>query len=351
MAGIWFKVVLNKASRRARRLWDRAKEGVLKASRGAISHLIRKAGDTILYWPLAELSLIDTSLRGQIPAHPGAVAVPAKAYLKSLGAYNLAAENDIKGDARTRQFFDDLKDDKIRREAIAAGVPPTALFGARLVKPEDVKFAVEQWVGAEDYRPGIDMPEIHLPKMTIDNLPGAELVFERQGLHIPFRTHWELRGFFGDRYRDRRRKALKGLDKLSKGQREKAVRNYIEGNAIRKQYDAVLHQALALQALAAHWEEMAREILEWLERDITKKTKPPKRIREYIDKVHAEQFRRKKQLWTGGKEGIDQPFSGGMVPDEPEGEEMPKGYTGRWPPLSDSEKERAEELHKKTNGK
>lgn len=59
--GLWFDVVLNEGSELARRVWEAARDGLAKASSGAIDYLIRVAKKTgeILTWPLGELSLLD----------------------------------------------------------------------------------------------------------------------------------------------------------------------------------------------------------------------------------------------------------------------------------------------------
>lgn len=84
--GWWYKVVLDKASEYARRIWDAAKEGRARASSGSIIHMVRKEGTgEITNWPVAELSLIDADGRRQ-PANQYAVAlVAAKAVYQQAG--------------------------------------------------------------------------------------------------------------------------------------------------------------------------------------------------------------------------------------------------------------------------
>jgi len=83
--GVWFQVVLNKASRLAQRVWEAAQHGLARASSGAIGHLVRTAPDgRILTWPMGELSLLDAS--EHVPANPYAVAlVRAKAAFRLAG--------------------------------------------------------------------------------------------------------------------------------------------------------------------------------------------------------------------------------------------------------------------------
>src|SRR5574341_1022751 len=83
--GVWFRVLLDKTSRLARRVWEAAQKGLARASSGAIGHLVRVAPDgRILVWPVGELSLLDA--REHPPANPYAVAlVHAKATFAAAG--------------------------------------------------------------------------------------------------------------------------------------------------------------------------------------------------------------------------------------------------------------------------
>jgi len=74
--GVWFKVALDKTSRLARKVWEAAKQGLARASSGAIAHLVRTARDgRIEVWPIGELSLLDG--REHQPANQYAIAIPA----------------------------------------------------------------------------------------------------------------------------------------------------------------------------------------------------------------------------------------------------------------------------------
>lgn len=76
-AGVWFRATLDKTSERAKALWEAAKQGVLRASSGSVSHLARKGPDGhIEEWPVVEVSLLDIS-SGKRPANSYAVAMPA----------------------------------------------------------------------------------------------------------------------------------------------------------------------------------------------------------------------------------------------------------------------------------
>lgn len=79
--GVWFRVLLDKASEFAGRVWEAAQQGLARASSGAINHLVRTAPDgQILVWPLGELSIFDTN-EARYPSNQGAIAVPV---LKSI---------------------------------------------------------------------------------------------------------------------------------------------------------------------------------------------------------------------------------------------------------------------------
>lgn len=84
--GVWYRVVLDKASALAKRVWESARAGLARASSGSIGHLVRReAGGHIRHWPVVELSLFD-AVEGRRPANNYAVAVPvAKAVYEAAG--------------------------------------------------------------------------------------------------------------------------------------------------------------------------------------------------------------------------------------------------------------------------
>ena len=84
--GVWYRVVLDKANELARRVWEKAKEGLARASSGSISHLTRVGEDGhIIHWPVAELSVFDIG-DGRQPANAYAVALPVmKSIYKQAG--------------------------------------------------------------------------------------------------------------------------------------------------------------------------------------------------------------------------------------------------------------------------
>lgn len=75
--GLWFRVKLDKSVPHSRKVWNAALEGNARASSGSIAHLSRvtKSGH-IAVWPVAELSLFETSGQKR-PANPYAVVLPA----------------------------------------------------------------------------------------------------------------------------------------------------------------------------------------------------------------------------------------------------------------------------------
>jgi len=74
--GIWYRVLLDKASDFAKRVWQAAKNQAARASSGTVAHLRRIGKDGhIDYWPVAEISLFDVEGDRQ-PANAYAVALP-----------------------------------------------------------------------------------------------------------------------------------------------------------------------------------------------------------------------------------------------------------------------------------
>lgn len=92
--GHWYRAILDKASKLARRIWDAAKRGLAKASSGSIPHILRydKTSGHIEKWPVVEGSLIDQE-GGRQPANAYAVALPVmKARYEKL---NLEIPSDM----------------------------------------------------------------------------------------------------------------------------------------------------------------------------------------------------------------------------------------------------------------
>jgi len=76
--GVWYRVILDKASAFAKRVMDAAKKGLARASSGSAEHLYRVSPDGhIDNWPLIELSIFDMDeSEGRRPANSYAVAIP-----------------------------------------------------------------------------------------------------------------------------------------------------------------------------------------------------------------------------------------------------------------------------------
>lgn len=109
--GHWYKVVLDKASAYAQRVWQAAKQGIARASSGSITHLVRKeSGGHITHWPVAELSIFD-AVGARQPANQYAVALPVMKAVWTQAGMTLPAdietdsaqqpEDTLEGAART----------------------------------------------------------------------------------------------------------------------------------------------------------------------------------------------------------------------------------------------------------
>ncbi|RKX63644.1 MAG: hypothetical protein DRP42_07400, partial [Tenericutes bacterium] len=59
--GLWFDITLDKTKTLAKRVWESAIKGIVKASSGAVDYLKRKVEHTgeILTWAIGELTLVD----------------------------------------------------------------------------------------------------------------------------------------------------------------------------------------------------------------------------------------------------------------------------------------------------
>ena len=59
--GLWFDILLDKSKTLAKRIWESAIKGIVKASSGAVGYLKRKVEHTgeILTWAIGELTLVD----------------------------------------------------------------------------------------------------------------------------------------------------------------------------------------------------------------------------------------------------------------------------------------------------
>lgn len=90
--GVWYRVLLDKASEFARRVWEAAKRGAARASSGSAAHLVRRNEDgEIIEWPVVELSVFDADGQRQ-PANAYAVALPAAKALYTSAGLTLPTE-------------------------------------------------------------------------------------------------------------------------------------------------------------------------------------------------------------------------------------------------------------------
>jgi hypothetical protein len=124
--GHWFEAVLDMTKALAKRIWDKAVQGLVRASSGALPHLVRmgKAGE-ILAWGLGELSLIDLGIARQ-PANMQAVAIPLKTMFSDAGmpmpeAFDEALAGSVEADKQPEE--------EANASDIAAAV--TAYFDAK----------------------------------------------------------------------------------------------------------------------------------------------------------------------------------------------------------------------------
>lgn len=87
--GHWVRILLDKTNEFAKKVWEAAKEGLAKASSGTVAHLARSEwSGEITYWPLAEITLLDTNETMQ-PANAYAVALPVMKVLYAKAGISL----------------------------------------------------------------------------------------------------------------------------------------------------------------------------------------------------------------------------------------------------------------------
>jgi hypothetical protein len=97
--GHWFKGMLDKTKDIVHELWKSAKKSMLGASSGSINYLTRVSRDgTILEWPVAELTLVETD-QNLRPVNSYAVALPMMKAIYEQAGLILPdiSENDEQG--------------------------------------------------------------------------------------------------------------------------------------------------------------------------------------------------------------------------------------------------------------
>jgi hypothetical protein len=137
--GLWFRVKLDKSVPHAKTVWEAALQGNARASSGSIAHLSRvtKSGH-IAVWPVAELSLFETSGRKR-PANPYAVVLPA--------AKSLYATAGLPLDIETLESELNPEGEQHSGPGTEGSTPPTKNFkGVVKMDPEEVQKLVAQSV-------------------------------------------------------------------------------------------------------------------------------------------------------------------------------------------------------------
>ena len=106
--GVWYRIILNKASQYARKVWQAVKEGLAFASSGSLPHLVRMGQDGhIAEWPVAELSLVDEG-EGRRMASRDAIALPVlKSIYKQAGETLPEGLEDLSQEASARGTADE----------------------------------------------------------------------------------------------------------------------------------------------------------------------------------------------------------------------------------------------------
>lgn len=152
--GHWYKVILDKTSAYAKRIWDAAKNGLARASSGALSHLVRRAADgELLKWPVAELSLIDADGQRQ-PANRYAVAMPAAKLNYMAAKMSLPVLEDTMSDEKATKADFSITGGTISLEAVEAAVQSAmekrdAEVAAQAKAAADLAAKVDEAVKAE----------------------------------------------------------------------------------------------------------------------------------------------------------------------------------------------------------
>ena len=116
--GVWYRVILDKASAWAQRVWDAAKAGLAVASSGSMPHLVRTSADGhIDHWLVSELSLWDGA-PGREQANGYAVALPAVKALYQAAGLHLPSVGTRKADEITIVLDDRFPTMEDRRSGV-----------------------------------------------------------------------------------------------------------------------------------------------------------------------------------------------------------------------------------------
>lgn len=144
--GVWYRVVLDKASQFARRVWEAAQRGIARASSGS-NHLHRVDKDGhIREWPVTELSIFDAVGKRQ-PANAYAVALPAmKAVYQAAG---LPLPVDIEPDAPKADAEGAAATVQSANAEQPATEPDVVKTGERVMEPNDIKSLIAEALKAD----------------------------------------------------------------------------------------------------------------------------------------------------------------------------------------------------------
>lgn len=138
--GVWWRIILDKTSEFAKRIWEAARRGLAGASSGSVAHLVRKAmNGEILSWPLAEISLFDIG-EGREPANRYAVALPVMKANYQLAGVDAPALNDPE--------TDEAGEDK----SVVVDDKTINLSGVRKMEENDVKNVIDSALSEYDAR-------------------------------------------------------------------------------------------------------------------------------------------------------------------------------------------------------
>ena len=150
--GVWYRVVLNRASKFAQRVWEAAKRGVARASSGVVlaTHRVDNATGEILSWMNGEISIFETDT-GKRPANGYAVAIPALKAVYDQAGLVLPVFPDTPATPQTDTAGAKRPVAVARRSAVAH---PTTVksYGVTIMSPEELQAAAEAEVAAEQAR-------------------------------------------------------------------------------------------------------------------------------------------------------------------------------------------------------
>lgn len=209
-AGVWYRVVLDKASEYARRVWEAAKAGRARASSGSAMHLVRvDPNGHIREWPVVELSIFDAEGDRQ-PAHRYAVALPAAKMMYERAGLTLPEEiratpgaaaqgTQVRADAGKQQSnargaidVDEKELQRMVAEAVAQAVP--AALRAQRDAEEAAARAAKERQDAIDAAVKAEAAKWEAKLAELRRLPGggagpAVLKFDRRFDHLTVSEH------------------------------------------------------------------------------------------------------------------------------------------------------------------